>query len=120
MRQRWPDPAERRIALDHALAERGPLDPLAAGTGERVTAWLADAAVTPAPHWTEIDLRSDDPDDLTLRELRWLGAADLILHDPQVPPAILDRARADAARSPLTPGLGVVAHPGNVVVIRRG
>jgi uroporphyrin-III C-methyltransferase/precorrin-2 dehydrogenase/sirohydrochlorin ferrochelatase len=46
----------------------------------------------------EIALRSADPDDLTLREARWLGSADIVAYEAGVPPDILDRARADAAR----------------------
>ncbi len=38
---------------------------------------------------------------LTLREARWLANADRVFHGPGVPAAILDRARADAARLPL-------------------
>ena len=45
-------------------------------------------------------LRSRDPDDLTLREARALAQADRLFHAPDVPAAILDRARADAARIP--------------------
>lgn len=120
MRQRWSDPVERRTALDQALAARGPLDPLAAGSAEQVEAWLTSDTANSAPRWVEIELRSDDPDDLTLREMQWLGSADLILHYPDVPSAILDRARADAERGVMKPGLGAVAHPGNVVILRRG
>src|SRR3546814_17260383 len=35
---------------------------------------------------------------LPLREARWLGQADRVYHDLDVPAAILDRARADAER----------------------
>ncbi len=47
-----------------------------------------------------IVLTSDDPDELTLRQARWLGEADTVLHDADVPAAILDRVRADAVRGP--------------------
>jgi uroporphyrin-III C-methyltransferase/precorrin-2 dehydrogenase/sirohydrochlorin ferrochelatase len=55
---------------------------------------------------------SGEPDDLTLRAARLLGEADRIYHAPEVPPAILDRARADAARiraaaPPADPGEGL-------------
>jgi uroporphyrin-III C-methyltransferase/precorrin-2 dehydrogenase/sirohydrochlorin ferrochelatase len=61
-------------------------------------------------------LRSDDPDDLTLREARWLGVADVVVAVPGVPPAILARARADAARlSPQDP----IPSTGIVVRLRR-
>ena len=42
------------------------------------------------------------PEFLTLRAARLLGEADRIYHGPDVPPAILDRARADAVRIPAT------------------
>ena len=41
---------------------------------------------------------SSDPDDLTLRQLRALSAADQVWHAADVPPALLDRARRDAVR----------------------
>jgi len=44
----------------------------------------------------EIDLASNDPEDLTLKTLRALRSADVILHDGDVSPAILDYARRDA------------------------
>jgi uroporphyrin-III C-methyltransferase/precorrin-2 dehydrogenase/sirohydrochlorin ferrochelatase len=84
LRARFPDAGERRRALDAALGQGGALDP------------LEDAGAERAP--VEITLRSADPEDLTLREARLLGSADLIVHEAEVPPAILDRARADAAR----------------------
>jgi uroporphyrin-III C-methyltransferase/precorrin-2 dehydrogenase/sirohydrochlorin ferrochelatase len=45
-----------------------------------------------------IELSSDDPEDLTLRQARALGTADVLLIGPGVPEAILARARADAQR----------------------
>ena len=68
----------------------------------------------------EIVLTSADPDDLTLRQARWLGTADLVLHDPQVPPEVLARLRADAARRVLGAGESPGAQPGLTVVIRMG
>jgi len=119
MRRRWPDAGERRRALDAALTEGGPLDPLAEGGAERVDDWLrgASQAVEQA---VEIVLTSDHFEDLTLRQLRWLGSADLIAHEPDVPAAILDRARADAARIAIGAGEGAPAAPGLVVTLRRG
>jgi uroporphyrin-III C-methyltransferase/precorrin-2 dehydrogenase/sirohydrochlorin ferrochelatase len=59
-----------------------------------------------------IALRSADPDDLTLRDARWLARADIIYHDASTPPAILRRARADArciqSAIPNEPSSGVV------------
>lgn len=104
---RFPDPAARRRALGAALAEGGPLDPM------REVREVTPAALTAPPARTvRIALRSADPDDLTLREARWLAGADRVFHGPDAPPAVLDRARADAARLPLpareAPGLSVI------------
>ncbi len=44
----------------------------------------------------EIDLASNDPEDLTLKTLRALRQADVIVHDAGIAPAILDYARRDA------------------------
>ena len=96
MRQRWPDAADRRRAIDSALSERAVLDPFARGSADNVAAWLADGPTPPAARSEEIVLTSADPDDLTLRQARLLGMADLVIHDPGVPPAILARLRADA------------------------
>ncbi len=93
MRARWPDPVDRRQALDKALSAGGMLDPL--GGGGDVDAWLVMGDAPPAS--TErIVLTSADPDDLTLRQARWLGSADRLCLIGAVPPAIVARARADA------------------------
>jgi uroporphyrin-III C-methyltransferase/precorrin-2 dehydrogenase/sirohydrochlorin ferrochelatase len=118
LREKWSDGGERRRALDAALADGGMLDPLDEGSAARLDQWLVHGEAEPFWHH-DMMLRSDDPDDLSLREARWLGQADLIVHDPAVPPAILARARADAARSVLEAGQGAIAHSGNVLVIRR-
>lgn len=104
IRARWPDSDERRRAIDAALSEGGPLDPLANGSAERVEGWLADAARPQGARTIEIDLVSADPDDLTLRQARLLGMADTVLHDPGIAEAILIRARADARRMALPCG----------------
>lgn len=117
LRRRHPDAAERRRALDAALQQGGPLDPLDPDSASRVAEWLErSAAPAPAPH--EIHLRSADPDDLTLREARLLGTADLIVHDAQVPAEILSRARADAIRIVLTAGQELPENPGVRVILR--
>ncbi|WP_226018272.1 bifunctional precorrin-2 dehydrogenase/sirohydrochlorin ferrochelatase [Novosphingobium sp. FKTRR1] len=103
MRSRWPTGSERRRALDAALDEGGALDPLREQAGDAVSGWLAGDAAADAGTFA-IALRSADPDDLTLREARWLGQADAVVAGPGVPGAILARARADAARlSPADP-----------------
>lgn len=113
MRERWPDVVERRHALDAGFAAGGPLDPLA--EGHDVAGWLADTAV-PLARLETIVLASTDPDDLTLRAARLLGEADTIWHDPAVPTAILDRARADAMRH-IGPAPAAVA-PGLTLELR--
>ena len=112
MRARWADAGERRRALGEALRQGGALDPLRAGANQAVEEWLAAGD---APGGTvAIRLRSSDPEDLTLREARWLAQADRVFHDPDVPAAILDRARADAPRiagaMPVEPGPGLSVH----------
>lgn len=105
LRARWPDPGERRRAIDAALAPGGPIDPLADHSIGDVARWLAgDAGTDTAPPLATITLVGDDPDMLTLRDARLLGQADAVWHRPDVPDIILARARADAARvASLTP-----------------
>jgi len=98
LRQRLPDGAERRGAIDAALNEDGVLDPLDAQSFQRVKAWLSGAVATRARAVFDLTLTSADPDDLTLRQARLLGQADVLLLDGEVPDAILGRARADAER----------------------
>jgi hypothetical protein len=62
---------------------------------------------------------SDDPDDLTLRQARWLGTADVVAFEPGVSTAILNRARADAVRIALAPGERAPERAGTVVTIRQ-
>lgn len=110
IRARWPSPAERRRAIDAGLSEGGPLDPFAAQHDAAFRQWLnADQ-----PHATRVErirLRTPDPDELTLRAARLLGQADRVYHRPDIPAAILDRARADAVRIaaplPASPGEGL-------------
>ncbi len=118
LRSRWPDPKERRVALDTALAPGGVLDPLGDDSAARVTRWLGEATAAPL-RVTEFAVSSDDPDDLTLRTARALGSADCVAHEPGVADAILLRARADAARRPIAPGAPAPAYDGAVVVLRR-
>ena len=98
LRERWPDAAERRRALDAALTLGGPLDALSTESADLVQAWLANPGMPATETLHELAIVSDDPDDLTLRQARLLGTADCILHDADIPAAILDRARADAVR----------------------
>lgn len=114
LRTRWPDARDRRAALDSALAQGGPLDPLAAHDDGAVARWIESPGTIPSPRTETITLLSTDPDELTLRAARLLGEADLVLHDPAIPPAILARARADAVRAPLGTDM---PHPRGLTVI---
>ena len=118
LRARWSDAAERRRALDAALAAGAALDPLADYLPGAVEHWL-DGAAQAAPPTHTITLNSDDPDDLTLRQARWLGSADLVLHDAAVPAAVLNRARADAVRTVLQDEALQGQADGLTVIIRR-
>lgn len=119
MRQRFPQGAERRRALDAALAEGGALDPLRAESAERLAGWLEGAGAGQEGLF-EFTVYSGDPDDLTLRQARWLGAADLVAYEAGVTSEILSRARADAGRQELARGAAAPAGAGLTVVIRRG
>ncbi len=116
IRRRFPDATDRRRALDQALAESGALDPLREHAAERIEAWLQSGTNGAPDSCVEIVLTSDDPDDLTLRQARLLGKADTILHDADVPLAILNRARADAVHQPLP---GNFSGHGHTVILRR-
>lgn len=104
LRTRLPEGADRRRAVDAAMAEGGALDPLDPGSHERVAAWAEGTQGARSGTLVEVTLTSADPEDLTLRQARLLGEADLLLLDGEVPPAILARARADAARRNLAAG----------------
>lgn len=119
LRERFADPGARRQALDAALGEGGALDPFAEQLADAVESWLAVSGVEDA-RVEEFSLPSDDPDDLTLRQARWLGTADLVAYEAGVPATVLARARADAARIELAPGEVPPARAGLVVIIRRG
>ncbi|MDB5724668.1 MAG: siroheme synthase [Novosphingobium sp.] len=119
MASRWPLAGDRRRALDAALGEGGLLDPLRDGEAkERVGNWLKNAAQAIIPN-TEFQLSSDDFEDLTLRQVRLLGSADLIAYEPGIPAAILDRARADAARRAIAKGQPSPEADGLVITLRR-
>lgn len=102
LRARLPEGPDRRRAVDAAMAESGPLDPFDPASHDRVAAWAEGTLGAQAGALVDITLTSAEPEDLTLRQARLLGEADLLLLDGAVPPAILARARADAARQELT------------------
>lgn len=117
MRTRWPDAGARRGAIDRALGKGGALDPLVEHDASAVERWLTGSSEVQGPQTAEIALRSDDPDDLTVREARLLGSADVIRHAADIPAAILVRARADAERRALDDPRPA---PGLTVIVRRG
>lgn len=119
LRTRWPDAGDRRRALDVALGAGGALDPLRADSADGLPDWLAGNREAGPSGVIEIRLRSDDPEDLTLREARLLGSADLLAHEADVPAGILNRARADAAR--LIVQSDEVVRPGGglIILLRR-
>jgi uroporphyrin-III C-methyltransferase/precorrin-2 dehydrogenase/sirohydrochlorin ferrochelatase len=119
LRQRWPDAAERRRALDAALGQGGALDPFVEHGTTAVANWLREEGTAKTQtSRIELTIGAPTPDGLTLRQLQLLGAADAILHEPAVPPSILDRARADAPRFVL-PHEGPLPE-GLILVLRRG
>lgn len=127
LRRILPDGAARRGALDAALAEGGPLDPLNSASHQRVEGWLAgvDGGANAADNSgsdkravIELILASADPEDLTLRQARLLGEADTLLIDSAVPEAILARARADAARLPWSETSQSSAGTGLTLILR--
>lgn len=122
LRERFPDGADRRRAVDAALREGGALDPFNPASFENVEAWLAGTATAQPGAVFDITLASADPEDLTLRQARLLGEADVLLLDGDVPSAILARARADAARltwDPTdTPEMGDASTPGLTLILR--
>lgn len=115
LRERWPNPRDRRGAIDAALESGGPLDPFSETPADAVESWLAGAKAPDFRH-EFITLSSDDPDDLTLRQARLLGQADALELECEVSAAILARARADAARLPAGSAL---PDSGLVVTLRR-
>lgn len=117
IKERFPVMAERRRALDEALGEGGALDPLRAGGAEQVQQWLDAAEDAEPAQIHEFTLTSDDPEDLTLRQSRLLGSADIVIADGEIPAAILNRARADARR--VAAQAADPTHEGLVVVLRR-
>ncbi|BDI60519.1 NAD(P)-dependent oxidoreductase [Qipengyuania nanhaisediminis] len=114
LRAAYPGTNERRRAIDAALEEGGPLDPLDPAAPERVREWAKGGAIAAEAATHMIVLSSEDPEDLTIRQARLLGSADAICCDKAVPDHILSRARADAVRrvcdAALCPRLGDSSH----------
>ena len=124
---RWRKTIHGRIpkfALRRRFWERvvdGPIGALVlAGRGHEAEAALknisnpstfADASGKPAGRVTLVGAGPGDPDLLTVKALRALQDADVVFYDELVSPEILDRARRDASRIPVSrrvgkPGIG--------------
>lgn len=109
-----PTPNERRRLWERALAEAGPLDPFTAvADPDAAVSRVVEGTSAATPQLLMIEVRSPDPGDLTLNQLNALARCDALVVDGAVAPAIIDRARRDAARlpavpDPLPPGLTVV------------
>ena len=115
IKARWPDHKARRRVLDAAVGEGGALDLLVDHAPDALDRWLEEAEA-PAARVHEFTLTSDDPDDLTLRQSRLLGGADIVRHDPRFAAAILVRARADAEHRTLADPR---TDSGVVVILKR-
>ena len=98
IRARWPGAEERRRAIDSAFDSGGALDPVADQSAAAVDQWIEAPSALQPNQLIRFAVSSDDPDDLTLRQARWLGRADTIVYHPKVAPAIVARGRADAVR----------------------
>ncbi|WP_303812757.1 precorrin-2 dehydrogenase/sirohydrochlorin ferrochelatase family protein [Sandarakinorhabdus limnophila] len=111
---RHPTPNDRRRLWERALAQAGPLDPFAAlPDADAAVSRVIEGSSTSTPQLREIAITSDDPGDLTLNQLNALARCDALVVVGAVVPAIIDRARRDAARldavpDPLPAGLTVV------------
>ena len=111
---RHPTPNDRRRLWERALAQAGPLDPFAAlPDADAAVSRVIEGSSTATPQLREIAITSDDPGDLTLNQLNTLARCDALVVVGAVVPAIIDRARRDAARldavpDPLPAGLTVV------------
>jgi uroporphyrin-III C-methyltransferase/precorrin-2 dehydrogenase/sirohydrochlorin ferrochelatase len=103
--------AERRAFWAALLAPGGALDPLKEH-GDPLAA-IAAGPRAPAPSGVErLDLPAD-PEELTLRQLRLLQRADLVVAPAGLPAAVLALVRRDSAREtripdPVPPGLTIV------------
>lgn len=120
LRQRYPDATDRRRALDEALREGGPLDVLDEVSSANAENWFEGSGDVAKPRIETIHLSGADPDELTVRQARWLGEADTLLLDSEIPEAILARARADAVRLPFSENTAAESRSGLTIILRLG
>ena len=101
IRARYADVAQRRRFYEWVFD--GPVAAAAAGQGLEPARRRLDRALRAAqPHGPGticfLDAGNGDPELLTLKGLRALSSADLIVHEPMPDPSLLDMARRDAGR----------------------
>lgn len=109
----------RRDFWTRVLAPGGRLDPLVPQPDP--VAAIAEAlsgAGGAEDRLDEIRIGSNGADALTLRELRLMAQADLVVHEAAVPAEVLALVRRDAARQPGSKAPG--GHSGRIVLIRMG
>ncbi len=112
-----PSVADRRRLWERALAEGAALDPLKRLEDAEAAVAAAIAGGSAAQDETRvISVTSDDPGELTLNQLGWLGRCDTLIVAGPVASAVVDRARRDAVRLPALPE---PAPEGLTVVLRR-
>ncbi len=120
IRAALPDVAQRRRVLEKVLS--GPVAARLfagdeAGARDAFVQTLRTAAPTPGFVYL-VDPGPGAPDLLTLRAHRVMGEADVLIHAPEIDPALLDMARRDAEREPATTPARLVelAQAGRLVV----
>ncbi|MFA7440749.1 MAG: NAD(P)-dependent oxidoreductase [Sphingomonadaceae bacterium] len=100
VRARYPDIPARRQFWAQALAPGGPLDPLT--THANPASAILTALEGNSSHATDIIEQIDVPkqgaEALTLKQLRLLAAADLVIHPAEMDHEVLALVRRDAAR----------------------
>ena len=129
IRQRWPDAAARRRAFAALLS--GPLASLLRGRRHIEAERLFDAALAPDPRETHargsvvlVGAGPGDPGLLTLRALRALNEADVIVlgrdvGEPALAPARRDAHRIHAHDQPLAAVMDAAASGARVVYLYR-
>jgi len=80
---------------------------------------LLDASEPPRGRLVVVEVPRHDPEALTLRAIRLLQSADLVLFDADMPPEILEFARRDARRLQVA-GLGRVTPPEAAAAVAEG